>query len=118
MADPTWIKKTVVLAFVLALPALVLLAQVWRSRSTRPFSAQSFAWWTGLLVLVSYFCWFLNVTFEWSAGLMIAWPLFGIVLAILGCASSFFANSEHRTKLVISNALLLVLGLLSIVPPN
>jgi drug/metabolite transporter (DMT)-like permease len=118
MADPTWIKKTTVLSLAFALPALVLLAQDWRNRSTRPSPVPSAAWWIGLALVVSYFCWFLNVTFEWSVGLMIAWPLFGMVLALLGCGLSFFADGENRPKLLIANALLLVLGLLSIVAPN
>jgi CDP-diglyceride synthetase len=117
MADPAWIKKTAALTLVLALPALVLLVHVWRSRNRRP-QGQSFAWWTGLLVLASYACWFVNVIFEWSVGLMIAWPLFGIGLSLLGCGAAFFADKTQRMKLLISNALLLVLTLSSIVAPN
>lgn len=120
MADPSWIKKTVVLAVVLAVPALVLLTRVWRERSRRTTVAlkQSPALWIGIVVLVTYCCWFLNVLFEWSVAVMIAWPLAGILLAVFGCGLAFSAEQEDRMKLLSANALLLVLALSSIIAPN
>ena len=94
MADPVWIKKTVVLSVVLALPALVLLARVWRNSSRGVSQAQSLACWMGIAFFISYFCWFLNVAFGWSVGFMIAWPLIGIVLSILGCGSAFLLTRK------------------------
>jgi hypothetical protein len=119
MADPTWIKKTLLHSLLLAAPAFALLSYVWlkRDSGTGRSSSQNMALWAGLVLILSYACWFLNVTFEWSVIFMIVWPLLGILLAIFGCVSGL-VSQHHRMKLLVANALLLILALSSVIAPN
>jgi hypothetical protein len=119
IANSSWIRKTAILSVVLAVPAAVLLLRVWQKRDRAHATLRSsLPAWPGLVFLGTYVAWFVNVTLEKSVMFMVAWPLFGILLAVLGCAISFFAPVEDRFKLLISNGLLLVLALVSIVAPN
>jgi len=68
--------------------------------------------------LATYVAWFVNVTFEKSVMFMVAWPLIGILLALLGCGISLAVGGEDRKKLFIANALLLILAVASIIAPN
>lgn len=120
MADPHWIKKTILLTIVLAGPACPLLVSVWRDHVRLPdrSSRTSTALFLGALVLAFHVAWFLNVTFELSAMFMVMWPLIGILLSVLGCGISFLVKNGARAKLLGANALLLLLSLTSIVAPN
>lgn len=120
IADSGWIKKTALLSLTLAIPSLLLLIDVWRRRAQ--YSDYSFrlsvAIWTGVTFLGTYFAWFVNVTFEKSVMFMVGWPLFGLLLALLGCVISLTIGGDNRKKLFIANALLLILALASVIPPN
>jgi hypothetical protein len=119
MADPNWIRKTVALSILLAVPSLILLLQVRRDRRRAGTAVQtSLAFWTGAIWLATFVCWFVNVMFEWSVMFMIGWPLFGIALAVLGCGLAFLTKGGERIKLLGANFLLLVLSLMSIIAPN
>jgi hypothetical protein len=120
IADPGWIKKSALLSLALAVPSFILLVKVWRDRSQRPKSTSSatLAIWAGLVFLATYVAWFVNVTFEKSVMFMVAWPLIGILLALLGCGISLAVGGEDRKKLFIANALLLILAVASIIAPN
>ena len=119
MADPNWIKKTAALSAVLALPAALLLASLWRAHiRDAEYTKGSLSFWTGVLVLVTYGCWFVNVTVEGSVAVMVGWPLVGILLSILGTTLAFWGRKGARLKLAAANLLLLVLSLASIIAPN
>ena len=117
MADPEWIKKTTVLSLALAVPAGALLIKMWRRRSAFEKGDLPASFWLGTLVLLAYVVWVLNVMFELSAGIMVSWPILGIFLSIVGFGLSF-RSSRFQTELVITNSLLLLLSLASIVAPN
>jgi hypothetical protein len=120
IAEPSWIKRTVIVAIAFAAPSMLLLLKVWRNRSAKPdiTPKMPFAIKTGIVFLITYVAWFLNVTFEKSVMFMVAWPLFGILLAILGCVLSLMIKGDDRKMLFIANALLLILALASIIAPN
>jgi hypothetical protein len=116
MADPAWIKKTIIFSAVFAVPAVFLLTQV-RSRANRATGA-SLSFRIAVMLLAVYVLWALNVTFELSVGFMIAWPLFGIALSAIGAAAALWKTSGERVRLLTTNLLLLALHVSSIVAPN
>ncbi len=119
MADPNWIKKAIVLSLVFAVPAAVLLATAWRRRAhDERVSKTNLSCWAGGLVLVTYVCWFVNVTIEGSVVVMVAWPLLGMLLSIAGSALAFWAEKGMRPRLVAANVLLLILSMASVIAPN
>lgn len=119
IADPKWITKTAVLSVVLALPALGLL--MWARREhlkdqvTAPKAQPAF--WSGAVILASYFAWFANVAFEWSERFMIAWPVVAVLMSLVGCALSITTGSRRGT-LVFAHIMLLILALASVISPN
>jgi hypothetical protein len=119
MPDPSWIKKTVITSLIFALPALILLINLWWGRSRRPDAGKvSLAFWIGVAVLVLYVMSLVNIVLSWSVIYMLVWPLTGIVLSVFGCGLAFSSDQVARVKLISANALLLVLSLASIVAPN
>jgi hypothetical protein len=117
MADPAWIRKTIILSFAFAVPAAMSLIRIWMKRHKNDRAGMSSAFWISVIVLSTFVAWALNVTIEFSVGLMVAWPICGIILSIVGCASSL-RTTVHKTEPTITNALLLVLSLACIVAPN
>jgi hypothetical protein len=113
MADPRWIIRTVCLTGILGIPALVMLFKVRRrNRAEMPFSLL-----LGFGFIATYAVWFLDVLFEVSVMYMVAWPLFGICIALLAIIAGVFRKAD-RAALMGSNAALLVLAISSIVTPN
>jgi hypothetical protein len=116
--DPVWIRKTAISAFLLALPAAALLTRVHLNRRRRRFiKPEPLAFWVGTLVLMSFCSWVLNIAFWWSVLFAVGWPLFAAFVSLLGILLAFAAPVD-RVKLVIANALLLVLSFSSLVSPN
>ena len=113
MADPTWVKRTAILTVFLGVPALALLVHA-RGKSRPPNVSYRVA----VLVLVTYFAWVLNVLFEFSTGFMIAWPLLGVVLSLIGAIAARGGIVGQRQKMAAANLLLLALHLASIIAPN
>ena len=120
MADPHWIERTALLSLVLGGPAVFLLTQVVRNRTNHPEATllTRIPLWTGVLFVVTFIGWFLNVTFEISVSIMIGWPLLGILLSFLGCILASIPKTEERFRLATANGLLLLLALISVIAPN
>jgi hypothetical protein len=119
VADPNWIKKTLLVTLVIGAPAFALLGSAWRTSSRRNFGlATKTGLWLGMAFGVSYLLWILNVTFEWSAGAMILWPPLGVALSLVGLVSGILSGAEVRLRLLAMNVLLVFLSLFSIVVPN
>lgn len=120
MVDPSWTKKTTVLAVLLALPSLILLEKIRRSDSLSRRATP--ALWCGFIFLITYLFWIADVllgkTVVFSVMFMVGWPLFGMLTAFVGCVISLFASTAERGKLVIANTLLLILARTSIIAPN
>jgi hypothetical protein len=51
-------------------------------------------------------------------GLLVAGPFWGMLLSVLGIVLSFFAPEKEKKKLLLANAMFLLLSVLSVVPPN
>lgn len=120
MADPIWMRKALVLSLALAVPAAVLVSSAWRSRlkNQRPASWRDAAAWVCVFTLATYLVWLINVAFELSVLLMVAWPLLAILLSLLGCGAALGAEKRDRAKLAIANGLTLALACASLVKPN
>jgi uncharacterized protein with PQ loop repeat len=117
--DPAWIRKTAITALLLALPAVVLLVQIYRSNQQKTLKqVKPLAFWIGASILISYCCWAINIMLWRSVGFAVAWPLLGALLSMVGLGLSFAAAHTERLKLAIANALLLILSLASIIAPN
>jgi uncharacterized protein with PQ loop repeat len=117
--DPAWIRKTAITALLVATPAVVLLAQTYRSNRQRALKqVKPFAFWIGVSIVISYCCWAINVMLWQSVGFAVVWPLLGALLSMVGTGLSFAAARTERLKLAIANALLLVLSLASVITPN
>jgi hypothetical protein len=74
---------------------------------------------------LSYLFWLLDLVFlsarhghDWMTGFLVAWPLLGILLSLIGCGLAFLARDEEKAKLLIANILFLALSLSSIIAPN
>jgi predicted exporter len=83
--DPAWIRKTAITALLLALPAVVLLMQIYRSNRQKTLKqVKPLAFWIGVSTLISYCGWAINIMLWQSVGFAVAWPLLGALLPWLG----------------------------------
>ncbi len=55
---------------------------------------------------------------DWLVGLLVAGPFLGMLLSALGFMLSFFAREIEKRKLLVANAMFLLLSVLSIISPN
>ena len=69
-------------------------------------------WWLDLLLFAHY------PGLGWPAGFALAWPLFAMLLAVLGLLLSSFARNDEKLTLRIANVLFFMLAFSSIIAPN
>ena len=55
---------------------------------------------------------------DWVVGLLVAGPFMGMLLSALGFVLSFFAREKEKKKLLLANAMFLLLSVSSVIPPN
>jgi hypothetical protein len=120
MPSPQWIEKASIFSLVLWIPSAVSLSSVFFNGHRRGDQDSKFSspFWTALAVSILYVGAVINIWFSLSVLFMVGWPLLAIALTGTGLAFTRSAPLGERRKLMASNALLLILSLVSIVAPN
>ena len=120
MLSSHWTEKTGIISLALAVFAATILIVVFlgRVRDASQSARIQFPFWSSLIVLALYAGSIFNIIFVRSPLFMVGWPVLGIVLTGSGLAWAFSVFAEERRKLVLSNILLLIVAILSMVAPN
>lgn len=115
-----WILKFVIPFFFLASPSVLLLAKVWRDgvRHSRGAEEVSFAFCVDSFFYATYVCWLANILLDWSPIVAVGWPLFGIVISLVGSFCAFFGHADEKGKLLGASSLSFVLAVCSVTFPN
>ena len=118
LASRQWFERTAITSLLFAVPAAVLVAEeYWRNERQR-FPRMGARLRIACTVLCLYVWSIVNIICQWSVSYMVAWPLLGIPLTIIGCGLALLLPKGKRWKMAVANALLLIEVLVSIVPPN
>lgn len=109
------------------LPALVLVLRLWCERR----KDRSMSGWSDIprqiavFVSASWLLWWIGLALnllhpwpQWTGGVFLAWPLFGLLLSLTNLVLSFFAPRGEKAILCIANLLFLCLSVTSLIYPN
>jgi cytochrome c oxidase assembly factor CtaG len=82
-------------------------------RASITFAISYSLWWAafGLTLLMTR-------PLDGVVGVLVTGPFMGMLLSALGFVLSFFPREKEKKKLLLANAMFLLLSVLSVVPPN